>query len=290
MMTVWRWWRVVVGVALLLALPLAAQAPPFDPTKPDEVAKAYLDACEKWDAEAAVRCLNSESQARDVRTEVQQQFPFPQEWKPDQALIEMLLFPMWQHVKFAPGELTVEGDTARLPVVVTVSLPQTLVLRKDAEGKWVVDLRQSITTSTGLREPMMLGAVDADGCFSHLKQLGLAALMWAQDHDQVWPPAANWGQELLPYLNRDEQVFRCPAAPELECGYAYNLEVAGKKPEDIARPAEVVLFHESTIGRLDAADRGESQPKPGRHNGINNVVCADGHAVRLKPADGPPAK
>jgi prepilin-type processing-associated H-X9-DG protein len=274
----------VVGVALLLALPLAAQAPPFDPTKPDEVAKAYLDACEKWDAEAALRCLNPETDARDLRAVVEEA---PKGSLPEQLLTEMLLYPLWRHVKFVPGELTVEGDTARLPVVVTVTLPQTLILRKDADGKWVVDLRQSITSSTGLPEPEMLRAVGATDCLSNLKQLAVAALMWAQDHDEVLPPAANWGPELLPYLKND-QVFRCPEAPELACGYAYNLEVAGRKLADIAQPAEAVLFYESTIGRLDAADKGESQPQPGRHQGANNLAYVDGHAKWLGPAEAPP--
>jgi prepilin-type processing-associated H-X9-DG protein len=105
--------------------------------------------------------------------------------------------------------------------------------------------------------------------------------MWSQDHDETLPPAKGWAKELEPYL-RNLELFRCPGARNLTCGYAFNLDVAGKRLADIERPSETVLFYESTLGSLDAADKGESQPQPGRHNGGNNLAYVDGH-VRWQP-------
>jgi hypothetical protein len=270
---------------LLVALWSAAygQTPPLDQTRPDVVAKAYLKALATGDAEAAVRCLDPEAEGRGVTKLIGS---LPREPSPDQTLTEMLLIPYSRHVQYTPGELVREGDTARLKLEATLTLPQTLVLRKGADGKWVVDLRQSATASTGRPESLVLRAIGESrpaavapsaACMSNLKQMALAVLMWAADHHDTLPPAKDWVKELDPYL-RDMKVFRCPAAPDLECGYAYNLEVAGKMLTEIARPSETVLFYESTLGKLDAVDKGESQPRPGRHEGANHLAYVDGHA------------
>jgi prepilin-type processing-associated H-X9-DG protein len=277
-----RVWYVVVGVSCLLVGFLAhAQVAQFDPTKPDAVARAYLDACEKWDLEAATQCLDPKGEGADLRDLMQN--AFPEGFRADQMLTEMLLLPSSQHAKYALGELKVEGDTAQLPLTVTVTLPQTLVLHKGQDGNWIVELRKSITASTGLPEPIMvqgLGQAPMEACQANLGQLGLAVMMWAQDHDEVLPPAANWTQELMPYLKSD-RVFRCPGAPELECGYAYNLAVAGTKLAQMPNPAETVLFYETTLGMPNPADLGESQPKPGRHNAGNSMAYVDGHVKWL---------
>jgi hypothetical protein len=69
-----------------------------------------------------------------------------------------------------------------------------------------------------------------------------------------------------------------PKLAELVCGYSYNLAIASKRLGDIPNPAETVLFYESTLNKLNAADRGESEPKPGRHSGGNCRAYVDAHA------------
>jgi prepilin-type processing-associated H-X9-DG protein len=273
-----RIWFVVVGVCCLFVGFLAhAQVAKFDPTKPDAVARAYFAACEKPDLDAVTQCLDPKVEAVDVRHFMENELP--KEFRPDQLLMEMLLLPSSEHAKYALGEMKVEGDAARMPLTVTVTLPLTMVMHKGPDGNWIVDLRKSMTASTGLAEPITLrgvGQAQQEACLSNLKQLGLAMMMWAQDHDEVLPPAENWTQELMPYLKND-QVFRCPGAPDQQCGYAYNLALAGRKLGDIPNPAETVLFYETTLGMPSPADLGESQPKPGRHNAGNSVAYTDGH-------------
>lgn len=268
-------------LTFLSLTPVLAQAPALDQTQPDPVARAYLDALAKWDPEAAARCLDPATEGRGLARFLQHEMP--PEASLDQMLTEMLLLPVSKRVQYAPGEMVMDGDTARLTVVATVTVPQTLVLRKGADGKWIVDLEASAMASTGLGAPVMLEGLarsEQTECLSNLKQLALAVLMWAQDHDEVLPPAKDWGKELYPYL-KNEELFRCPAAADLQGGYAYNADIAGRKLAEIADPAATVLFYESTLGQLDAADRGESQPRPGRHNGGNARAYVDGHVKWL---------
>jgi prepilin-type processing-associated H-X9-DG protein len=204
----------------------------------------------------------------------------------EQMFTEMLLLPLGKQAQYESGELLREGDTARLAVMATLEVPQTLVLRKGPDGKWVVSLTQSAKASSGREELGLLRGLDQpapEECMTHLKQLALAVHMWAQDHDGALPSAKGWGSELQPYLGNVE-VFRCPAAPELECGYSLNLEVAGKKLAAVPQPSQTVLFYESTLGRLNAADRGESEPHPGRHKGGSFRAYVDGHVEFQRPA------
>jgi hypothetical protein len=273
--------RALLLLLVLLPLTVARAQAPLDQTQPDPVARAYLDALTKWDPEAAARCLDPATEGRGLPRFLQRELR--PEASFDQVLTEMLLLPLSKRVQYVPGEMVMDGDTARLTVVATVTVPQTLVLRKGAEGKWIVDLEASAMASTGLGASVMLEGLalsEQTECLSNLKQLALAVLMWAQDHDEVLPPAKDWGKELFPYL-KNEEVFRCPAVPGLECGYAYNADIAGRKLAEIADPAATVLFYESTLGQLDAADRGESQPRPGRHNGGNARAYVDGHGKWL---------
>jgi hypothetical protein len=125
-------------------------------------------------------------------------------------------------------------------------------------------------TGAERRADAQADAEAAAACMTRMKLLGLVVMMWAQDHDEALPPAENLDVELEPYLASQGE-------PGLQFGYAYNLAVAGKRLADITNPAETVLFYESTLGTLNAADTGESQPKPGRHHGGNIRCYADGH-------------
>lgn len=115
--------------------------------------------------------------------------------------------------------------------------------------------------------------------------------MYAQDHDEVLPPADKWQDEIWPYL-KNEQLFRCPAAPQLECGYAFNATLSKKPLGAIDDPAGTILFTESDqAGRNIAVDPAE-KPNPARHNGGTNVAYTDGHCKWLAgpPPPPPPAQ
>jgi prepilin-type processing-associated H-X9-DG protein len=184
-----------------------------------------------------------------------------------------------------------EGDRAVVEVAGTASVEAIVPVRKSA-GRWEVDW-QSVSVGeqarAGSEEGGAPGAAlerareraQQASCLSNLKQLALATLMYAQDYDQVLPQADNWCDAIWEYM-RNEELFRCPSDPEHEYGYALNRNLSGRHLAEISRPAETVLIFDSTAGKKNAADTGQSWPSKGRHSGGNNCTWADGHAKWLK--------
>ncbi|MBM3493538.1 MAG: hypothetical protein FJX72_04330, partial [Armatimonadetes bacterium] len=108
-------------------------------------------------------------------------------------------------------------------------------------------------------------------CLGHLKQLGLAALMYAQDHNERMPDRA-WGDALLPYV-RYRSLFMCPGQPP-GSHYAFNAAVAGKRLEP--DPVLPLLF-DSNVG---PNSRGGRELIVYPHHGAANLVASDGHVLR----------
>lgn len=102
-------------------------------------------------------------------------------------------------------------------------------------------------------------------CLSNERQLGLALLQYASDHDESWPsgstsigsssPGAGWGGQCYPYV-RSAEVFRCPddAAPsnltagEVTVSYGYNTNLSrSSRTRQLTyapAPAKTVLLFE----------------------------------------------
>ena len=137
---------------------------------------------------------------------------------------------------------------------------------------------------------------------SNLRQIGLALIMHAQANDDRLPDADDWVDALLPQWSdvkdkgfHAEALFRDPTAPEGEpWNYAFNRALSGVRLGDIKDPVATVLVFESTAGVKNAADTGQSLPRPGRHSGGDYFVFADGHAKWLpdsaKPIYAPSGK
>lgn len=115
-----------------------------------------------------------------------------------------------------------------------------------------------------------------NACLSNTKELALAALMFAADHDDKLPDADRWMDQILPYTG-NEAIFKCPAAPDLEYGYAMNAALSGVGIGAITNRVELVLFFESNLGTRNAAGGPEAVCQPGRHMGANNYAFLDGH-------------
>ena len=130
-------------------------------------------------------------------------------------------------------------------------------------------------------------------CASNLKQIGLAFMMYAQDHDETLPPFSQgagpqgclgyagadgprWADMIFPYI-KNTQVFNCPSAtqkmavfPGGQClditkySYGYNSAssagaeygVAGRPLAEIERPSTTIMNAED--GRQDAGADPES--------------------------------
>ncbi len=110
-------------------------------------------------------------------------------------------------------------------------------------------------------------------CLSNEKQIGLAIIMYAQDYDQYLPPHSEWRTRLDPYL-KTTVVYRCPAAPQLDCGYAYDPRVSDQRPlAAFGNPAATLCVWDA-----EAMAAGQTMPTPAfRHQGGLNALYLDGH-------------
>ncbi|HSI72545.1 MAG TPA: hypothetical protein VK934_05170 [Fimbriimonas sp.] len=115
-----------------------------------------------------------------------------------------------------------------------------------------------------------------DGSKERIGRLGTAALMYAGDSDDVLP-IGSWAHGLWPYLATD-RAFRSPIfdAPSQNYGYAMNQELVGQSFAQIESPATAILFFDSTDLARDAVAATVTRPSPGRYEGFNTWVYADG--------------
>ncbi len=122
-------------------------------------------------------------------------------------------------------------------------------------------------------------------CLSNMKQLGLSTLMYAQDYDEHFPPAAKWMTLTIPYTHPqvNNTLFRCPTAldeaPKALASYAMDSRLSGLSEKKIKEPTNRVLLYDSTRTDWDATDPGQTFAT--RHDKKGNVTFADGHAKQV---------
>jgi len=136
------------------------------------------------------------------------------------------------------------------------------------------------------------GKAEQTSCMSNLKQLCLATIMLANDYDETLPvPEAltalpippqkplekeDWVTALEPYF-KNREILRCPSAPNLPVGYAFNRALLGAKLADIPNPAQTVMLFDSDLGGEHPVGGAEALAGPARHEGMVNLGFVDGH-------------
>lgn len=152
-------------------------------------------------------------------------------------------------------------------------------------------------------------------CLSNLKQIGVAAMAYAQDYDELFNPgdflvdgADNWWPHVLyPYI-KNTQIYRCPSGhysalggialggATINCSYGWNNYLNYRAMAQVAAPADVVYVVDTNGGThlWDPAHiwpPGNNTAYPpggdrigvdGWHNGGCNLCFADGHAKWLQ--------
>jgi general secretion pathway protein G len=192
-------------------------------------------------------------------------------------------------------------------------LPSSPVIRRDdARGFTLVELLVSISI-VGLLAALLLAGnakakstAGASGCINNLRQLGVAASLYAADNQGDLPPAA-FVNMLLPYGEGRSEMFWCPAdnrprawkaegkiAGSSTTSYAYNADLIGLAtqanrwgsqcwvrartlPFEIEKPPTKILF-------LDATNyyaRRLNQFASFRHDKGLNIAYVDGHVARF---------
>ncbi len=144
-------------------------------------------------------------------------------------------------------------------------------------------------------------------CQSNLRQLSMAAMMYAQEHHIYvgWAPGIDRKMLLYPYLQQGKsnsdvagsQVWNCPsnALPDEQCGYGFNTNLNWVKLARIRQWSHTVAVCDSGIrdGNLATLSTMCSPPgvmgAPGnpayrpnaRHKDKVNVAFTDGHVELL---------
>ena len=121
-------------------------------------------------------------------------------------------------------------------------------------------------------------------CVNHVKQLNLALIMYATDHNETLPPAESWCDLVKPYTGGSTVTFGCPSEAPGQCAYALNAAVANKKMSEIGNPAQTVLIFSSAAGWNKAGGRNLALAH--KHNFRNGLTVgfADGHAATVSGA------
>ncbi|MFQ5809106.1 MAG: hypothetical protein ACE5JM_05760 [Armatimonadota bacterium] len=285
----------IVASCLLLFLPaaLCQEEPAVDRTDPVAVTSAYLEACANSDVDTAISLLvkdNPFSEAmrmmaaemtRDVEREGMQM---------DLVLKEFSFMPVafWRFPE--SGKPVPTGEKGVVAVDRSIPLDQKFVLRQDDNGLWAIDLVASIKATTGQEKSFLASQFQEMGgrggasaatrpweCENHLRQLARAMRDFADEHDGNLPLADTWTDQLMPYV-LDKEIFKCGAAPELECAYAMNLEVSGMAlVQDWQQRREIVLLMEWGTGERNAnAFADELENVEPRHGELTLFATADG--------------
>ena len=146
-------------------------------------------------------------------------------------------------------------------------------------------------------------------CLSNVKQLALAALMYAGDYDDTLPFThsfgAWWTDALQPYI-RNAQILRCPSVARTFPGYGWNYQGCGFMPGAAFSPPRIGPIYEGchlsiylSPGPSETFMLGDNwlggtedqryylyqqlDRREGRHNGGDNYAFVDGHAKWMKP-------
>jgi prepilin-type processing-associated H-X9-DG protein len=113
-------------------------------------------------------------------------------------------------------------------------------------------------------------------CMNSMRQLGLAARLYADDNQERFPSAANWCDALQKYAGTAKS-FHCPLGDQGQrCHYAFNAQLSGLEPSKIESPVQTVLYFE-TDGGWNVSGGPELVLTRPRHPGKVALAFVDGH-------------
>lgn len=125
-------------------------------------------------------------------------------------------------------------------------------------------------------------------------RLAAALQLYLDRYDNLLPPAQNWCDALEDMVPPSQRpfVFHCSKL-EGKGGYgfafnAYAWDSEHNSPRwhpEMYPQSEVVLIYETTQRKRNAVGTGNDIPNPGRHNGYNLFLFADGSTMALMPEE-----
>lgn len=139
----------------------------------------------------------------------------------------------------------------------------------------------AIPVFAGLTLPALAkakGRAQTINCVNNLKQLALAARMYAKDSGEKFPNASDWCDAIQSYVG-SQKVFHCPADRNTLCSYGYNAALSGQV-ETKVHPATVMFFE--IPGGWNVSGGPEQLIQKSRHLRIVNVAFADGSVQQMR--------
>jgi hypothetical protein len=116
---------------------------------------------------------------------------------------------------------------------------------------------------------------------NQMKQIGLAARIYANDHSDKFPPADTWCDTLKSELG-STRVLKAPSdSGQGDCSYAYNAKLSGMD-EGKVNP-QTVMFFEAEAGWNQHGGPELMLPQP-RSGGVFVIGFADGSVQQISPA------
>jgi prepilin-type processing-associated H-X9-DG protein len=115
-------------------------------------------------------------------------------------------------------------------------------------------------------------------CTQNMRQLGLAARMYAQGSGDRLPHGTNWCDALQPHV-AGQNVFYCPKEKSQLCGYGYNAALSGRLTTEVN--AATVMFFEIP-GGWNVIGGPEQMLQQPRHWKIVNIGFADGSVQQVR--------
>jgi hypothetical protein len=204
------------------------------------VAKAYVKACQAGDIEGVVALLGpNEALKAAIRQMAAGMRGGPPGMSFEQMLMEMRFMPMQMGGEATLVDAKVEEKGAVVGFLVTSGFDQKIILAKQADGTWAVQLVESIKATTKNHTSfleMELTSMAGGGGGGEARRSGpgglykLAQAMreYAGEHEGKLPPAEFWTDEIELYV-LDRQAFRSLAAPDKPYGYAMYAEAGGAR-------------------------------------------------------------
>ncbi len=248
--------------AALTAIAHTQEPPQIDLTDPQAVAEAYVKACVDGDLETVLALIAAGDPLRQAAQVFIAEYRRDSEaegFTLERFITEFLFMPMDLGFEYELLDTQRQDDQAKVTLRRTLGFDQTLHLVQVEDGTWRVKLLDSIKATTksdlSLLEKQVSGGSgagpDVYRSRNNLRALQQAMEEYAADHGQRLPPADRWVDEIEPYL-LDRSALKCPAAPDLEYGYAMNAEASEADTTDRGALRNLLLLFEWPTGERNA--------------------------------------
>lgn len=282
----------VIGV-LLAAKAHAQEAPQVNMTDPQAVAQAYAQACLDGDVTTALALMAPDDPIRQVAQAMVGEFRRDMEregFTLDQFMTEFMFMPMELDFDYELLDTQRQDDRADVTLRRTFGIDQKLHLARVEDGTWRVKVVDSIKATTGAKRSFLAQEIGRGGASgpdvyrsrNNLGTLQRAMQEYAEEHGQRLPPADRWVDEIEPYL-LDRSALKCPAQPDLEYGYAMNVEAGGADTTDRGALRDLLLLFEWPGAERNATAMPEELivAQPLRPDGSIACATADGSTLVL---------